>query len=441
MPPVILVPGDGGSQIEAKVDKPSVVHYICSKKTDYWFDLWLNMELLMPGIIDCWIDNMRLVYDNVTRSTRNSPGVITRVPGFGSTSTVEWLDPSHRYPTGYFFDMVQAMVTSLGYERDVTVRGAPFDFRKAPNEQEAYFDALRHLTEKMYSATGQRVVYLLHSMGGPMMWYFLGHQPQSWKDKYVEAVISLAGAWGGSVKAVKVYTAGDNLGIYLISPRSIRSEQRSATSLSFLLPSPDLWKGDEVLVQTPKKNYTTANFKELFEALNLPNAYDIYLDTKDLLKGLPPPGVELYCLYGEGVQTVERLIYSEGKFPDSPELVFGEGDGTVNIRSAKVCESFAGKQKQKVHAKAFPVMEHMAILKNSNSILYVIEALKNITEKNEKAAAQATHLETLEKEREKNMVEQYVVHNLNDKNNIKRNYISSSAFWKAININVMPNVL
>lgn len=86
-------------------------------------------------------------------------------------------------------------------------------------------------------------------------------------------------------------------------------------------------------------------------------------------------------------------------------------------------------------------MEHMAILKNSNSILYVIEALKNITEKNEKAAAQATHLETLEKEREKNMVEQYVVHNLNDKNNIKRNYISSSAFWKAININVMPNVL
>ena len=77
---------------------------------------------------------MRLVYDNVTRSTRNSPGVMTRVPGFGSTSTVEWLDPSHRYPTSYFFDIVEAMVTSsLGYVRDSTIRGAPFDFRKAPS--------------------------------------------------------------------------------------------------------------------------------------------------------------------------------------------------------------------------------------------------------------------------------------------------------------------
>lgn len=94
-----------------------------------------------------------------------------------------------------------------------------------------------------------------------------------------------------------------------------------------------------------------------------------------------------------------------------------------------------------MHAKAFPVMEHMAILKNTNSILYVIEALMNITQKNEMAAARSTHLETLEKEREKNMVEQYVVHNVNDDNKIKRNDISSLNFWKAINMNVLPTVL
>lgn len=52
---LISVPGDGGSQIEAKVDKPTVIHYICTKKTDYWFDLWLNMELLAPIVIDCWV--------------------------------------------------------------------------------------------------------------------------------------------------------------------------------------------------------------------------------------------------------------------------------------------------------------------------------------------------------------------------------------------------
>ncbi|KFM83613.1 Group XV phospholipase A2, partial [Stegodyphus mimosarum] len=31
--PVILVPGDGGSQLEAKLDKPEIVHYFCNRKT------------------------------------------------------------------------------------------------------------------------------------------------------------------------------------------------------------------------------------------------------------------------------------------------------------------------------------------------------------------------------------------------------------------------
>lgn len=54
-----IVPGDLGNQLEAKLDKPSVVHYICYKKTNDYFTLWLNLELLVPVAIDCWIDNMR----------------------------------------------------------------------------------------------------------------------------------------------------------------------------------------------------------------------------------------------------------------------------------------------------------------------------------------------------------------------------------------------
>lgn len=53
------VPGDLGNQLEAKLDKPEVVHYICYKKTDSFFTLWLNLELLVPVAIDCWIDNIR----------------------------------------------------------------------------------------------------------------------------------------------------------------------------------------------------------------------------------------------------------------------------------------------------------------------------------------------------------------------------------------------
>lgn len=58
---LFVVPGDLGNQLEAKLDKPSVVHYICYKKTQTFFTLWLNLELLVPVAIDCWIDNIRYV--------------------------------------------------------------------------------------------------------------------------------------------------------------------------------------------------------------------------------------------------------------------------------------------------------------------------------------------------------------------------------------------
>lgn len=64
----ISVPGDLGNQLEAKLDKPSVVHYVCSKKTDSYFTLWLNLELLLPVIIDCWIDNIRWGSSSVNKN-------------------------------------------------------------------------------------------------------------------------------------------------------------------------------------------------------------------------------------------------------------------------------------------------------------------------------------------------------------------------------------
>lgn len=87
----------------------------------------------MPVIIDCWIDNIKLVYDNETRTTKNSQGVEIRVPGFGDSEPVEWLDPSHAAPGAYFKDIGNRLV-ELGYVRNVSIRGAPYDFRKGPSK-------------------------------------------------------------------------------------------------------------------------------------------------------------------------------------------------------------------------------------------------------------------------------------------------------------------
>ncbi|XP_059760576.1 phospholipase A2 group XV isoform X3 [Balaenoptera ricei] len=130
-PPVVLVPGDLGNQLEAKLDKPTVVHYLCSKRTDSYFTLWLNLELLLPVIIDCWIDNIRLVYNRTSRTTQFPDGVDVRVPGFGKTFSLEFLDPSKSSVGSYFHTMVENLV-GWGYTRGEDVRGAPYDWRRAP---------------------------------------------------------------------------------------------------------------------------------------------------------------------------------------------------------------------------------------------------------------------------------------------------------------------
>ncbi|XP_030060866.1 phosphatidylcholine-sterol acyltransferase-like [Microcaecilia unicolor] len=58
-PPVVLVPGCLGNQLEAKLDKEEVVNWMCYRKTEDYFTIWLDLNLFLPLGVDCWIDNIR----------------------------------------------------------------------------------------------------------------------------------------------------------------------------------------------------------------------------------------------------------------------------------------------------------------------------------------------------------------------------------------------
>jgi len=63
--------------------------------------------------------------------------------------------------------------------------------------------------ETTYEANGQKKVILLcHSMGSIMMLHLLQNKPQAWKDKYIRALVTLSGVWGGTVRALKVFLLG-----------------------------------------------------------------------------------------------------------------------------------------------------------------------------------------------------------------------------------------
>ncbi|XP_066504890.1 group XV phospholipase A2 [Hoplias malabaricus] len=369
-PPVVLIPGDLGNQLEAKLDKPSVVHYICYKKTDEYFTLWLNLELLVPVAIDCWIDNMRLIYNVSTHLTEAPPGVDIRVPGFGQTFGLEYLDPSKRSVGMYFFTIVQQMV-DWGYKRDEDVRGAPYDWRKAPNENKEYFSNLTKMIEEMADKYGGPVVLIAHSMGNMYALYFLNHQNQAWKDKYIKAFVSLGPPWAGVAKTLRVMASGDNNRIPVISPLKIRSQQRTAVSTAWLFPYAHTWPNNMVLVSTPNANYTVNDYQHFFKDIGFEEGWAMRQDTEPLVSALDPPGVPLHCLYGTGIPTAES--YSYITFPDAePSTVNnGDGDGTVNVISAVQCKRWKDLQKQPVTLMELPGNEHVAMLLNKTTVDYI----------------------------------------------------------------------
>ena len=79
--------------------------------------------------------SFRLSYDSTTGEYGSAPGVETRVPGFGHTSSIEYLDPNTKFwsVTNYFHDMVKHFVDK-GYVRGKNIVGAPYDWRYSPSK-------------------------------------------------------------------------------------------------------------------------------------------------------------------------------------------------------------------------------------------------------------------------------------------------------------------
>lgn len=74
------------------------------------------------------MDNLKLVYNPSTRKTKNTPGVSTRVYGWGTTETSEWI-----WVFGAYFKYIAESLVRRGYVRGESLFGAPYDFRKGPS--------------------------------------------------------------------------------------------------------------------------------------------------------------------------------------------------------------------------------------------------------------------------------------------------------------------
>ncbi|KAK2183869.1 hypothetical protein NP493_293g01023 [Ridgeia piscesae] len=365
--PVVFVPGKGGNQLEAKLDKLNTVND-CAKRSG-WFRIWLDLWSVLVGE-ECIAENLLLHYNETTRKSSNYPGVTTRVPGWGTTKTMEYLDPSW---TAWLLGNMGAYAVHLvegllkwGYQREKTIVGAPYDFRYAPHSQDDYYGRVRALIENTYIANEDtRIVLIAHSMGGLFMHRFLRQQTDAWKNKYIEAFVTLNTPWSGAVVVAHIYSSGMNWGLRAIDPLVLRTMHRTHETASLLFPTGDAWGADDVIVETSERNYSMSNLDEYFMDINFTRGLEFLENVRDAKENLQHPGVDTYCLYGSGIPTPEMLVYGEGEFPDmQPETKMGDGDGTVNLRSLRYCRRWHDGHNSKTvfYSEELPNTGHHRIL-------------------------------------------------------------------------------
>ena len=381
--PVILVHGYEGTRLLYTVDRSVPNSPVLCPDKPANETLWLNiLNYVGPVSNGCWIQATSLVYDNFTRRSSSPPGVTVTTTDFGQLDGSEWLvpPPLRIYDTSYFYFMVEGLV-GLGYRRNVNIRSAPYDWRKAPNENLQWFGNFRRLIEQTYyENNNSSVIILIHSMGSQFTYIFFEHMPSWWKDRYIRSWILIAPSLGGTFKYVYYYFGQGSYPSSLFPANNI--PVRTFSSTAFLLPRAAAF-GNEVLIRSSDGEYRSEiDYKRFFDQLNLPDAYNQWLDVSRLYDAsrLTAPGnFSIYCLIGTGKQTLERAVFN-GPVSQltSYEAVFGDGDAFVNSKSARICYKFGEQGKRNFARREFPNTDHLEMIRNEEPIRYVMDIVTSI---------------------------------------------------------------
>lgn len=140
--------------------------------------------------------------------------------------------------------------------------------------------------EEMYKDNKDKVTLVAHSMGGPVMLYFLNSVvSQEWKNVYINAFIPISGAWAGGNRGLITFVSQISVenNTYL---KLFTSSYPTMSSTAWLLPNPKIWK-KETLIVTLQRNYTSEDFDAMFTDMNSKEDYIRFEKSLSINKNYP----------------------------------------------------------------------------------------------------------------------------------------------------------
>ncbi|CAN6301700.1 unnamed protein product [Urochloa humidicola] len=356
-----------------------------------WFGLWTNRTWAMdPDHAACFVEQMRLVYDPVLGDYRNLPGMETRVPCFGSSRCFSSKVPPH--PEFCLGGALRPALERLGYRDGETLFGAPYDFRYAPplpgQTSRVYSSYFRRVTRLIEDASrknhGKPAIVLGHSYGGGVALDFVRNAPPPWRDTNIKHLFAVAPTWsGGFVRALKDLVSGPAGILYVPSaPQpAMRSMWRSMEVSVVNLPAPVVF-GRRPLVITRHRNYTAYDIADLLVTIGSAGSVRPFREREVAkMEYFEAPMVPMTYMNGVGIPTAEQLIYGEDDFDTLPEVVYGDGDDTINLISMLAFEEKVGKQpgqKERFKSIKLAKVRHSELVTNERALKIIMDEIVEI---------------------------------------------------------------
>jgi len=301
--------------------------------------VWINIGKIVD--YSCFKSYFSQDFDPKTCTWSDLPGMTYNVPQWGSTYSVDTLDPAApaSLVTTCFHNVINGL-KKVGYVDGQDMTGCGYDWRQGPSREWA--EKCRVLIESMVNRqNGKKAIIVGHSMGAPFSYFFLRTMGSDWVSKYIHKYIVVSPAWAGATKALDFMIDGLDSSIP-IGGKFFAPMCRHLPSVWFLLPWEDAFQ-NMVLATTPSRNYTFSQVNKLLEDLGaeyVSQKRQSVFNGFDYKKYSVFPGVPVISVIGKGVKTTQSLMYTKDIVKGDPEgdwtsekIVTGDGDGTVPIKS------------------------------------------------------------------------------------------------------------
>ncbi|KAK9448014.1 Lecithin:cholesterol acyltransferase-domain-containing protein [Limtongia smithiae] len=207
--PVVMVPG----VISTGLESWSVIDTKeCNCESYFRKRLWGSWNMLRAMLLDknCWLKHIML-----------DPETGLDPPGY-KLRAAEGLDAADFFITGYWiWNKILENLAVISYDTNM-MYSAAYDWRLSYMDLErrdGYFSKLKLIVEDNKRRYGEKTVFVSHSMGSQVLFFFLkwveasgprfGNGGKSWVNDHIEAFVDIAGSSLGTPKAIVALLSGE----------------------------------------------------------------------------------------------------------------------------------------------------------------------------------------------------------------------------------------